>query len=71
MPPLAGQNSMFLTAAAVLGIAFTHTHTHHPPLKMDEKYCQKAENGFAECNFQNSDIKYMAYGVRTKQLFLL
>jgi len=42
----------------------------HPPLKMDEKCCQKAENNFAECNFQNSDKKYSAYGVHTKQLFL-
>jgi len=53
--------------AAVLGIAFTHTHT---PLKMDEKCRQKAELGFAQCNFQNSDKKYSAYGVHTKQLFL-
>jgi hypothetical protein len=63
--------SLFLTAAAVLGIAFTHTHTPHPPLKMDEKCRQKAALGFAECNFQNSDKKYSAYGVHTKQLFLL
>jgi len=53
----------FLTAAAVLGIAFTPPP---PPLKMDEKCCQKAELGFAECNFQNSDKKYSAYGVPTK-----
>jgi len=58
-----------LAAAAVLGIAFTHTPTA-PPLKMDEKCCQKAEYGFAKCNFQNSDKKYSAYGVLTKQLFL-
>jgi len=38
--------------------------------------CQKAEMnftqsmGFAKCNFQNSDKKFSAYGVRTKQLFL-
>jgi hypothetical protein len=56
-----------LTAAAVLGIAFTHTP---PPLKMNEKCHQKAELGFAKCNFQNSDKKFSAYGVRTKQLFL-
>jgi len=39
-----------LTAAAVLGIAFT------PPLKTDEKCRQKAELRFAECNFQNSTL---------------
>jgi len=33
---------------------------------MDEKCHQKAELGFAECNFQNSDKKYLAYGVGTK-----
>ena len=55
--------SVFLTSAAVLGITFTHTP--HPPLKTDEKCCQKAELGFAECNFQNLDKKYLAYGVRT------
>jgi len=55
---------IFSTAAAVLGIAFTHTHHH--PLKTDEKCCQKAELGFAERNFQNPDKKYSAYGVRTK-----
>jgi len=37
--------SVFLTAAAVLGIAFTHTP--NPPLKTDEKCHQKAELGFA------------------------
>ncbi len=37
---------------------------------MDEKCCQKAELGFAECNFQNLDKKYSAYGVGTKRLFL-
>jgi len=58
----------FLRAAAVLGIAFTHTHP--TPSKTDEKCRQKAELGFAECNFQNSDKKYSAYGVRTKRLFL-
>ena len=63
-------DEQFLTAAAVLGIAFTHTHTHPPPLKMDEKCRQKAELGFAECNFQNLDKKYSAYGVHTKWLFL-
>ena len=57
---------LFLTAAAVLGIAFTPP----PPLKTDEKCCQKAELGFTKCNFQNSDKEYSAYGVRTKQLFL-
>jgi len=57
-----------LTAAAVLGLAFTHTPP--PPLRMDEKCCLKAEYGFAECNFQNSDKKYSAYGMHTKQLFL-
>jgi len=57
-----------LTAAAVLRIAFTHTP--NPPLKTDEKCHQKAELGFAECNFQNLDRKYSAYGVPTKQLFL-
>ena len=31
---------------------------------MDEKCHQKAELGFAECNFQNLDKKYSAYGVR-------
>jgi len=36
-----------LTAAAVLGIAFTPTRPH-PPLKTDEKCRQKAELGFAE-----------------------
>jgi len=56
-----------LTEAAVLGIAFTHTHT----LKMDEKCCRKAENGFAKCMFQNLDKKYLASVVRTKQLFLV
>ncbi len=61
---------LFLTAAAVLGITFTHTHTP-PPLKTDEKCCQKAELGLSEFNFQNSDKKFSAYGVRTKQLFLL
>jgi hypothetical protein len=61
--------SNFLTVAALLEIAFTHTH--HPPQKMDEKFCQTAELGFAKCNFQNLDKKYTAYGVRTKQLFLL
>jgi hypothetical protein len=39
-----------LTAAAVLGIAFKHTHT---PLKTDEKCRETAELVFAECNFQN------------------
>ena len=39
-------------------------------------YPQKAEMnftqsmGFAECKFQNSNKKYLAYGVRTKRLFL-
>jgi len=37
---------------------------------MDEKCHQKAELGFAECYFQISDKKYLAYSVRTKQLFL-
>jgi len=37
---------------------------------MDEKCRQKAELGFAECNFQNLDKKYLAYGVHTKRLFL-
>ncbi len=62
--------SMFLTAAAVLGITFTPPPPH--PSKTDEKSCQKAELGFAQCNFQNSDKKYSAYmyGVCTKQLFL-
>jgi len=32
---------------------------------MDEKCRQKAELGFAKCNFQNSGKKYLAYGVRT------
>jgi len=41
-----------------------------PPLKTDGKCRQKAELGFAECDFQNSDKKYLAYGVRTKRLFL-
>jgi len=59
-----------LTAAAVLGIAFTQTPPPPPPLKTDEKCRQKAELGFAECNFQNLDKKYSAYGMRTKQLFL-
>jgi len=59
-------DSVFLTAAAVLGITFTP----HPPLKTDEKCRQKAELGFAECNFQNSDKKYLSYGGSTKQLFL-
>jgi hypothetical protein len=31
---------------------------------------KKAEYGLAKCNFQNSDKKYSAYGVCTKQLFL-
>jgi len=31
---------------------------------------KKAELGFAECNFQNLDKKYLAYGVHAKQLFL-
>ncbi len=57
---------IFLTAAAVLGIAFTPP----PLLKTDEKCCQKARYGFAECNFQNSDKKYSTYGVHTKQFFL-
>jgi len=56
-----------LTAAAVLGILLHPTPT---PLKTDEKCHQKGELGFAECNFQNSDKKFSAYGVRTKQLFL-
>ncbi len=38
------------------------------PSKMDKKCHQKAELGFAKCNLQNSDKKYSAYGVRTKQL---
>jgi hypothetical protein len=42
----------------------------HRPLKIDEKYRQKAELGFVKCNFQNSDKKYSACGVCTKQLFL-
>ncbi len=44
---------------------------------LDDCFCrQKAEMnftqsmGFDECNFQNSDKKYWAYGVRTKQLLL-
>jgi len=41
-----------------------------PPSKMDEKCHQKAELGFAKCNFQNLDKKYSAYGVCTKRLFL-
>ncbi len=48
---------------------YTHTHTHPPP-KTYKKCRQKTELGFAKCNFQNSDKKYLAYGVRTKQLFL-
>ncbi len=41
-----------------------HFYTYpHPHLKTDEKCHQKAELGFAECNFQNSDKKYLAYGV--------
>jgi len=40
--------------AAVLGIAFTP----HPPLNTDEKCCQKAELGLAECNFQNSEKSF-------------
>jgi hypothetical protein len=33
---------------------------------------KKAELGFAECKFQTLDLdkKYLAYGVRTKRLFL-
>jgi hypothetical protein len=62
---------MFLTVAAVLEIAFTPPPPPPPPLKTDEKCHQKAELGFAECNFQNLDKKYLAYGVHTKQLFLL
>jgi len=58
---------VFLTAAAVLGIAFTPLPT--PSLKKDEKCYQKAELGFAECNFLNSDKKYSAYGMRTKNCF--
>jgi len=58
----------FLTAEAVLGIAFTPRPP--PPSKTDEKCCQKAELDFAKCNFQNSDTKYLAYGLHTKQLFL-
>jgi len=53
-----------LTAAAVLGIAFTPQP--HPPLKTDEKCRLKAELGLAKCNFHNSEKKYWAYGVRTK-----
>ena len=45
-------------------------YTPHPPLKTDEKCHQKAELGFAKCNFQNLDKKYLAYGVCTKRLFL-
>jgi len=45
-------------------------YTPHPPLKRDKKCRQKAELGFAKCNFQNLDKKYSAYGVRTKWLFL-
>jgi len=37
---------------------------------MDEKCHQKAELDFAKCNLQNLDKKYLAYGVRTKWLFL-
>ncbi len=58
----------FFTAAAVLEIAFTNTP--HPPLKTDEKCRQKAELGFAECNFQNLDKKYSFYGVCTKPVVL-
>jgi len=58
--------SIFLTEAAVQGIALTPP----PPLKTDEKCHQKAKYGFAKCNFQNLNKKYLAYGVRTKQLFL-
>jgi hypothetical protein len=47
-----------------------HFYIPHTPLKTDEKCRQKAELGFAECNFQNLDKKYLAYGVRTKRLFL-
>jgi len=62
--------SMFLTAAAVLGITFTPPPPHLS--KTDENFCQKAELGYAQCNFQNSDKKYSAYmyGVCTKRLFL-
>ena len=28
-----------------------------PPLKMDEKCCQKAESSFAKCNFHNFEQK--------------
>jgi hypothetical protein len=37
---------------------------------MDKKCRQKAEVGFAKCNFQNLEKKVSAYGVHTKQLFL-
>jgi len=47
---------LFLTAAAVLVITFTHTHPT-PPLKMDENVVKKAELGFAKCYFQNLDKK--------------
>jgi hypothetical protein len=33
-----------------------------------KKVIKKAKYGFAKCNFQNSDKKYLAYGVRTKAI---
>ncbi len=51
-------SKLFLTAAAVLGIAFTHTHTH-PPLKTDEK-CHKKLNWV----FPNVTSKILTKNIR-------
>ena len=37
---------------------------------MMKNVVKKAEYSFAKCYFQNSDKKYSAYGVHTRQLFL-
>jgi len=60
-------NYIFDSGSCARNRFYTHTH---PPLKTDEKCRQKVELGFAECNFQNSDKKYSAYGVCTQRLVL-
>jgi len=63
------ETSVFDSGSCTRNHFYTPTRVH-PPLKTDEKCRQKAELGFAECNFQNSDKKYLANGVCTKRLFL-
>ena len=58
-----------MTAAAVLGIAFTPPGPY--PLKIEENCHEKAETSFAKGNFQNLDKKHLADSVHAKQLIPL